>query len=340
MKQRLLSILQYVIFLGAGLFLVWWQFRDMTAEDKKEFYHAISTANYWLLIPVAIMSLLSHLSRAMRWKLLMEPLGYKPALRNLFSVTMIGYLANAAVPRLGEILKCTFLARYEKLKVDKLVGTILVERTFDLICFFILIGITLLLQATVIGAAVKEEFGKIASAPGMPVWLKLLLVLAVGIAVLLTLRLLFKKFPENKFIQKINGIITGLMQGIAAIKNLKKRRLFIAHTIFIWAMYLLQIYIAFSAIDGTAHLGIKVAFSVLTFATLAMIATPGGIGTFPIFVMKTLAVYNIADETGRAFGWLMWGASTSIVIAVGCSCLLLLPYINKQKNETGKLNTE
>jgi glycosyltransferase 2 family protein len=340
MKKRLLSILQYVIFLGGGLFLVWWQLRAMTAEDKKEFYNALSNANYWLLIPVAIMSLLSHLSRAMRWKLLMEPLGYKPAIKNLFSVTMLGYLANAAVPRLGEILKCTFLARYEKLKVDKLVGTILVERTFDFICYLIFIVITVLLQVSVIGNTVKDKFDKMASTSGIPIWVKLLVLITAGIVFLIFLRYLFKKYPDNKLIQKTNGFVKGLAQGFVTIKNLKKRKLFAAHTIFIWAMYLLQIYVGFSAMEGTADLSIKAAFSVLTLATLAMIATPGGIGTFPIFVMETLVIYGIATPVGKAFGWLIWGASTSIIIIAGVSCLLILPYINKKKNETGKLNTQ
>jgi glycosyltransferase 2 family protein len=340
MKQRILSALQYIVFLGGGIFLIWWQFKDMTAKDKEEFYNAFTSANYWLLIPVAIMSLLSHLSRAMRWKLLMEPLGYKPALKNLFSVTMIGYLANAAVPRLGEILKCTFLARYEKLKTDKLVGTILVERTFDFICYLVFIAITILLQADVIGGSIKEKFEEIANAPGMPVWAKLLLLAGAVIGFMLIMRLLVKKYPQNKIILKISGIVKGLGQGFATIKNLKNRKLFLAHTVFIWAMYLLQVYIGFSAMQGTEHLGIKAAFSVLTLATLAMIATPGGIGVFPVFVMKTLMIYNIAKESGQAFGWLIWGASTSIVIIAGFSCLLLLPYINKQKNETGQLDTQ
>jgi glycosyltransferase 2 family protein len=340
MKQRLLSVLQYIIFLGGGIFLIWWQFKDMTAKDKEEFYNAFTSANYWLLIPVAIMSLLSHLSRAMRWKLLMEPLGYKPALKNLFSVTMVGYLANAAVPRLGEILKCTFLARYEKLKADKLVGTILVERTFDFICYLVFIAITVLLQADVISVTVKERFDEIANTPGMPVWAKLLLLAGTIIGLFLIIRLLLKKYPHNRIIQKINGLAKGLGQGFATIKNLKKRKLFLAHTVFIWAMYLLQVYIGFSAMAGTEHLGIKAAFSVLTLATLAMIATPGGIGIFPVFVMKTLTIYHIAKESGKAFGWLIWGASTSIVIIAGFSCLLLLPYINKKKNETGRLDTQ
>ncbi len=340
MKQRLLSALQYIIFLGGGIFLIWWQFKDMTVKEKEEFYNAFTHANYWLLIPVAIMSLLSHLSRAMRWKLLLEPLGYKPALKNLFSVTMVGYLANAAVPRLGEILKCTFLARYEKLKADKLVGSILVERTFDFICYLVFIVITVLLQADVISGAIKAEFDKIANAPGIPVWVKLLFFAALLIGFFLLIRLLVKKYPENNIIRKTNGIIKGLGQGFATIKNLKKRKLFLAHTLFIWAMYLLQVYVGFSAMEGTEHLSIKAAFSVLTLATLAMIATPGGIGVFPVFVLKTLSIYNIAEELGKAFGWLIWGSSTTIVIIAGFTCLLLLPYINKKKNETGQLDTQ
>lgn len=116
--------------------------KSLTPEQKTAFLDALKEANYWLILPVAVMTVISHLSRAMRWKLLMEPLNYNPALKNVFAVTLIGYFANAAFPRLGEILKCTFLARYEKLKVDKLAGTIIVERAFDMVCFLIFIGIT------------------------------------------------------------------------------------------------------------------------------------------------------------------------------------------------------
>jgi uncharacterized protein (TIRG00374 family) len=88
------------------------------------------------------MSLLSHLSRAMRWKCSWKPLNYTPRLKNVFAVTLIGYLVNAVIPRLGEIIKCSFLSRYEHIKVDKLVGTIIVERAFDVICYIIFIAIT------------------------------------------------------------------------------------------------------------------------------------------------------------------------------------------------------
>ncbi|MEO7044580.1 MAG: lysylphosphatidylglycerol synthase transmembrane domain-containing protein [Ferruginibacter sp.] len=339
MQKRILSILQYIIFLGGGLFLVWWQLSSMTDEERAEFSYAFRHANYWLIIPVVIMCLLSHLSRAMRWKLLMEPLGYNPKLKNVFAVTMVGYLANIAVPRLGEILKCTFLTRYEDVKTDKLVGTILVERTFDFICYLIFITFTILIQIELVGGFAEKEFENITKNSSIPLWAKLLIFIAIIFLIIYGIKYLLKKFPHNKIIIKINSFFKGIGAGFIAIKNLKHRKLFILHTFFIWSMYLLQIYVGFSAMEGTAHLSLKAACSVLTLATLAMIATPGGIGSFPFFVMQTLAIYSISLPMGKAFGWLIWGVSTGIIVVVGFAALLLLPYMNKNKTHIDSDNT-
>jgi glycosyltransferase 2 family protein len=339
MKKRLIAILQYTVFLGGGIFLVWWQLKDMTAIEKEEFTNAFHRANYWLIIPVIGMSLLSHLLRSIRWKYLMEPLGYNPKLKNIFSVVMIGYLANSAIPRLGEILRCTFLARYEKLNVGKLVGTIILERTFDFICFIIFIGITILIQINTIGNYVKEKLVKIGNADGIPIWVNGLIIVAIIILVVISIKFLFTKFPENKIISKINLFLKGIAQGFKTIKFLNKKKQFLILTLLIWLLYLLQVYIGFWAMEGTSHLSIKAACSVLTLASLAMIVTPGGIGSFPLFVMQTLLIYNIAGPLGKAFGWLIWGVSTGIVIIVGLSCLLIIPYLNRKKDEINQQYT-
>ena len=339
MHKRLFYILQYLIFLGAGIFLVWWQLKDMTAVEKAEFSNAFNHANYWLIVPIVIMSLLSHLSRAVRWKYLMEPLGYQPKLKNVFSVVMIGYLANSAIPRLGEILKCTFLARYEKLNVGKLIGTIIIERTFDFICFIIFIGLTILIQINLVGNYVKEKIIKIGNTAGIPIWANLLIIIGIITLIVICIKILFRKFPHNKIINKINLFLKGIAAGFKTIKQLKKKRLFLMHTFFIWLLYLLQVYIGFNAMEDTSHLGIKAACSVLTLASLAMIVTPGGIGSFPLFVMQTLLIYSIASPVGKAFGWMIWGVSTAIVIITGLCCLLIIPYINRKKNEISKQHT-
>ncbi|MEO6668542.1 MAG: lysylphosphatidylglycerol synthase transmembrane domain-containing protein [Ferruginibacter sp.] len=340
MRKRLLSILQYVIFLGGGIFLVWWQLKSMNDEEQKQFYNALQDANYWLLIPVVIISLLSHLSRAMRWKLLMEPLDYKPKLKNVFAVTMIGYLVNAALPRFGEIVKCTFLSRYEKLKFDKLVGTIIVERTFDVICYVIFIAITILIQIDVIGSFAKEKLKSVtAPSAGFPLWGKILIVLVAIIAVFYLIKFLLNKYPHNRFINKVSIFLKDIIEGFRSIQHLKHKRAFLFHTLFIWSMYLLQIYIGFFAMEGTAHLGIKPAFSVLMVATLAMMITPNGIGIFPIFVMQTLDKYAVSQPLGQAFGSLIWGISTSLVLVAGFLALILLPIINRKKHEISSSDT-
>ena len=339
MRKKIISIIQYVLFLGAGIFLVWWQFTSMDAAGKKEFYAALSNTNYWLMIPVFLMSLLSHLSRSMRWKIIMEPLGYKPSLNNVFAVTMVGYFANSAIPRLGEVLKCSLLAKFEKLKIDKLFGTILVERTFDFVCYLLFIGITVLLQIDLIGNYVSGKLKAIGSGGGMPIWLKIGIVFIIIISVVLMLKLLVKKYPSNSLITKLSGFLSGIVAGFKTIRTMKKKRLFLAHTFFIWSMYLLQVYVGFYAMEATAQLSIYAAFSVLTLSTLAMIATPGGMGSFPVFVAQTLLIYGVATPQGKAFGWLLWGANTLIVVIVGLIALLLLPYMNKQKKLQATSNT-
>lgn len=331
MRKKVFSILQYILFLGAGIFLTWWQLRSMTAEQQKDFEYALKNANYWLMIPVVIMSLLSHLSRSMRWRLLLEPLDYHPKLSNTFAATMVGYFANSAIPRLGEVLKCTFLSRYEKLKFEKVFGTIIVERAFDFVCYIIFIGITVLLQVQLISGYIDKKIKAMQAPGGLPFWAKIILIVAILAIFLIGLSWLRKKYPENKLIGKVNTFIRGIITGFSSIKNLKKKKLFLAHTLFIWAMYLLQIYIGFFAMQGTTGLGINAAFSVLSLATLAMIASPGGIGFFPWFVMETLLLYGIGSPQGYSFGWLIWGANTAIVIVAGIISLLLFPYMNRKK---------
>lgn len=337
MRKRVISILQYFFFLGVGIFLVWWQLKTLTPEQKASFLEAFHEANYWLIIPVVLLTLLSHFSRAVRWKLLMEPLNYNPKIKNVFSVILLGYFANAAFPRLGEILKCTFLAKYEQLKVDKLVGTIIVEKAFDFVCYIIFIGITILIQMDILGDFLQQQFIPATISEGFPLWGKLLILAAVAVFFLFLFRFLFKKFPGNKIIIVLKSFLRGILEGFISIKNLRHRWYFILHTFFIWATYLLQVYIAFFAMKGTEHLTIGAAFSVLTLVTLAMIITPGGIGSFPIFVKETLVIYGISPALGIAFGWLMWGISTGIVIIAGLAALLLLPIINK--NKTNEIST-
>ena len=331
MKKRFFTILKYIFFLGLGLFLVWWQFNKMTAAQKDQFSESLRHANYWLILPVIIMAILSHISRSVRWKILIEPMGYKPSTINTFYSVMSGYVANTFVPRAGEILKCSLLSRYEKIPMNKLIGTILIERAFDLICYLVLIVLTILIQINKVSAFIKEKFAEmVKNKSHFPLWLKFIVAVFIIIILVYLIKVFLKKFAHHRYIIHIKGFHIGFVEGLNSIRYLKNKRWFLAHTLFIWSMYLMEIYVGFSALSATAHLGIAEACSVLSLATLGMIVSPGGIGAFPLAVQEVLLIYNVDNVS---FGWLIWGVSTAIILVVGLFSFVLLVYKNKKLNE-------
>jgi glycosyltransferase 2 family protein len=340
MAKKIFSYLQYIVFIAAGILLVWWQIHSMTDEQVLKFKAAITNANFILIIPVIAMSILSHISRGMRWKILMEPLGYKPKLKNVFAVTMIGYLANTFVPRVGEVIKCTLLAKYENIKTDKLIGTIIIERTFDLITYAFFLLLTVLIQINVVSDFVQKKLALFTEKSSGTLWLKLAVLVFIIVLVIVLIKKLSEKYPDNSILVKIKNFGAGIVQGLISVRNLKDRKGFILHTIFIWTMYLLQIYVGFKAMDATMGLGLKAACAVLSLSTLAMIITPGGMGSFPFFVMETLIIYNVAETEGLAFGWVIWGVSTINIIIVGLICLIALLKSKPIKDESITTNIE
>lgn len=333
MKKKILNILKYLMFLGLGVFLVWWSLHQIPAEKWKDFQTAFSTANYLLLVPVFFILVGSHILRAVRWRMLISPMGYTPTLANTFFAVMIGYLANLAVPRLGEVLKCTLLAKYGHVPAEKLLGTIVAERAFDLVCLILVFLLAFTLQFQVIG-----DFGTVLlkklfiSKSGSFNSSKIVLVAAVIIAVIILVRFLFKRFSNSPVIIAVRRIIKGVWQGIISIKDLKHKWAFISSSLGIWAMYLAGTWIGFAATAGTTGLGLDTAVSALAFASIGMIITPGGIGAYAFFLAKVLEQHQIPFAIGFANGTLQWFAQFLIIIFVGFISLGLLPYFNKKKH--------
>jgi uncharacterized protein (TIRG00374 family) len=334
MKKKVVAILKYLVFLGIGIFLMWWQLSKMTPVQKLQFRDSLLHANYVIIIPIAIIAILSHISRAIRWKIMIEHMGYSPSTANTFYATMCGYFANTFIPRAGEILRCTLLARYEKVPVNKLIGTILVERFFDLFCYFLIIILTICIQLNTVSDFIKQKILLISNAKTVfPWWVVAIAVLLAGALVIVFIKWVLKRHSNHPHIIKLKGFHLGLKEGFTTILLLKKRKLFIFHTVFIWTMYLLEIYIGFYALSATTGLGLGAALSVLSLATLAMIVAPGGIGAFPVAIQQVLLIYSIDNIS---FGWLMWSVATGIIIVTGSISFALLVKNNKKKNEANE----
>lgn len=332
MNKRLFIVFQYLFFLGLGAFLVWWSVKDIDNEKMSEIRNALKNARLYLIAPVFIILILSHYVRALRWRLLMEPMGYKPGRVNTFFAVMVGYLANQAVPRLGEVLKCTLLARYEKIPADKLVGTIILERLIDAVSLLMIFGITLAIQPglysqivnTVFNGNAEKETNKI---PGYLIGLILIAIIAIIIA----LWMILKKKTFNDLLAAFKKIGGRIWQGLSTIQHLKKRGRFLLLTLVLWILYLSGGYIGFQALHETEHYGIKAAFTVLSAGSIGMIVTPGGIGAYAYLIEAAMQLYGLQQSIAVAFGWLLWLAQTVVILVGGLLSFIALPWYNKKK---------
>jgi glycosyltransferase 2 family protein len=332
MKRNLTTILQYFIFLGLGIFLAWWSIKDLNHDEKSQIRIALSHARYWLIVPVFTILIISHLIRALRWKLLINSLGYNPRTSNSFFAVMIGYLTNLAVPRLGEIVKCTLLARYERVPADKLIGTIILERIIDALTLLLIFAITFAIQPGLYTDLVNAFFHSPHDPSkkrisGSLIAAILIIVIAAG----LFLWMLIKRKTVNDVTALFKRVGQSVWQGLSAVQHLKKRGLFLVYTFALWFFYLLGTYLGFCALKETQQYGIKEAFATLSAGSVGIILTPGGIGAYALLIKKTMEVYGLEEGIALAFGWILWLVQTFVVLIGGIFSFAAIPYFNKRK---------
>lgn len=333
MNKHFRTILQYLIFLGLGVFFAWLSLKNLDKEKTEQIKIAFRNARHWLIIPVFAILFLSHFVRAIRWRLLIEPLGYYPSRTNSFFAVMIGYLVNQGVPRLGEVVKCTVLARYEKIPVDKLVGTIILERIIDAITLLFVFGITLVLQPQLYTRILDAFFNTSpANSEEKGISTLLLTIILLGaVALLVGLWMFIKKKTVHDLVSLFKRIWKSVIQGVSAIRHLKKRRQFVFLTFSLWALYLSGGFIGFMAFQETEQYGIKEAFTILSAGSIGMIASPGGIGAYAYLIEKTMQLYGLNYTIALAFGWILWLAQTTVILLGGLISFAALPYYNKNK---------
>jgi uncharacterized protein (TIRG00374 family) len=310
------KVLKITVPLAFGSFLVWYSLSAISLETLGQYFQE---ANYtWILLGL-FFGILSHLSRAYRWKFMLEPLGFKPKITNSILAVLVGYLVNLALPRAGEISRATVMSNYEKIPFEKGFGTIVAERIADLIMMLLIIVLTLFVQFDFIYELLTKNFDPIKIGIGVP-------VLIIGFFIF---RFLVHKATSG-FLLKIKTFVAGLIEGVTSIFKMKNKWAFLFHTLFIWAMYIAMFWATIPAIEGleVPFGGILIGFIAGGFA---IAATNGGIGLYPIAVAGALALFDISTETATAFGWIMWTAQTAMIVVFGGLAFLFLPVYNKNR---------
>jgi len=317
LNKKIKTTLKIALPLVLGIILVWYSLSKISFQELLQYF---KDANYVYIGLGLLFGLLSHLSRAYRWKFMIEPMGYSLRLSNSIMAVFAAYLVNYTIPRAGEFIRGSILTNYEGVPFEKGFGTIVAERIADMLMMVLIIIVTLFLEFEFIYEFFSARFHPLKIVTGS------IILILIGIIFLIII-----KRSKSKFAIKIKSFVSGLIEGAMSIFKMKNKWAFIFHTFFIWAMYLLMFFITTFSLEETTNLPLTAVLIGFISASFSIAATNGGIGSYPVAVYIAFSMFSIAKEPSIAFGWIMWSSQTLMIIILGGLSLIYLPIYNRKK---------
>ena len=326
MKSKSFQVLQYFLLLTLGLGLSWLFFKDLNFADMRA---VLSKGNFAWCYPVMFVSLLVYIFRVLRWQMLIKSLGYKTRFINAFSALSIGYFVNFAVPRLGEITRCLSVKKQDNIPFMQLLGTVIIERVIDIICLFIVLLLTLILQFNQLIDFFQENIFQ-------PIYKGFIVkiiegnstILMIALPAILLMSFLFFQFRKKirkKSPQIILQFIQGLKEGLASISKLKQKNIFILYTILIWVCYYFMTYLWFFIFEETSVLSWGASLTILCIGTIGR-SVPiqgGGMGAYHFLVGQALLLYGVTGIVGKTLATLIHTGQTFFTFAMGLIGLII-----------------
>lgn len=332
MKRSILKFVNFSIFLAIGLILLYFAFRGINFNSL---VNDLKSANYtWVGISL-VFAFFAYLSRAYRWKLLIKPLNYNPSLKNVFYAVMVGYIANLAFPRIGEITRCGSLTKSDKIPIDSLIGTVIIERAIDMVVLLLLLFVIFVAKIEYFGSFIKENvfvpiYNKFINAVDFPFYYWILIVALITGFVLL-FYYFRRKLKRVKAIHEFRKLLRGVFAGIKTVTKMQNRWEFLLHTVIIWVMYFFMTYVVVFAIPATQGLKPIDGLFLLVIGGLGMAApVQGGIGAFHWIVSSGLLLYDISKTDGLVFATIQHESQVFLVLILGTLSLLML-FLNSRR---------
>lgn len=331
MNKKLKTTLQYIIFIAIGGTLLFLAFRK---TDTKELWESLMAANWWYVLLSMALGFAAFISRGYRWGLLLRPMGYKVGDWTATHAISMGYMANAVVPRAGEIIRCTTLSKAEKIPLEKLVGTVVAERIVDLFMLILSISISIAFnwnrfQTFYQDAILGSELEEVEPSSGISAKWVVLLVLAIMAIITWIFR---EKIKEIPLFQRIIDLLLGFREGIFSLIKTPHRWGFIAHSLFIWTCYYLMVHVVIYALPETTHLNPIDSLFIMVVAGLGMLLpSPGGIGSYHYAVKIGMIILGVSEKAGLVFATLVHGGQFLMTIAAGLAAAVYFYAFNKKK---------
>lgn len=331
MNKKIIDFLKYFLFLLIGVSLFYYAIRN---QDFELLLTEISHAKFGYIGLSMIIGLLAYISRAYRWLIMLEPLGYNPSIKSSFYSVVIGYLVNLALPRVGELTRCGTMNQLGNIPLNVLIGTVILERIIDALILFSCLFIAIGLHPEVFYPYFQSTFGSLfKEGNNVNLLFAALLIISTG-----GLLIIFRKYYlSTKIFKKFIELLNGVVQGFLSIRKIKKIKAFLLHTFLIWLFYFLMIYVCFFAMDSTAHLGLEEGFFLLVAGGLGMTApVQGGIGVYHLFVSQTLSLFNIPLDKGVAFATIAHASQVLLILIVGMGAIFGIIATKRKMKADGK----
>lgn len=333
------TFLKYAIMLGLTAFMLWLSVHNLDGESQvsivDQLWIAWGKANKPFLLLSGFCALISHLVRAERWKLLLNPIGYKFSTFNSFLSVLTGYFVNLIIPRGGEVSRCVNLYRLNGVPINTSLGTVIAERVIDLIFLVLCIGGAFIIEFDVLIAFINDYKLQHTGDPSVESSGHPILWILVGLIVLGVIGFIILKSQtalyENLII-KVKNFLMGLKQGVVSVFNLEKNILFIFYSVLIWVLYYFMAYFVIIAFPESEHLGLMAALSIFVIGGIAMaMPVPGGTGSYHLFVSSGLVfLYGLPNDQAFAFTTIFHGWQTLVIIVFGAASLFLSQILGKK----------
>ncbi len=340
LKKLLPDILKTILFVGLGVLFIWLSVKDLSKEDIQMIFSSMALVNNprgWFFIGLSVAAIVAaDLIRAARAELLLKSIHYKPRFSMMFYSVMVCYIANLALPRLGEILRCTFLQRYENIPFQKSLGTVILERAVDVVCWLFLLIIAMLLNNGLISQLVVDQ----STGTTLQEWFAqkglsyvgnylLYIIIAFIVLIVILVRVTRNWWQKKPALVKIADFFKGIWRGFVSIKDIPNPWHFVFWTVAMWISYFLGVYFFFHSLPYLQDIGPGAAFSVLVFGTIAFIISQGGLGAYPLITAGIVMLYGIPYTQGLAAGWIGWILQTAVSLVLGLASLIATSFYKR-----------
>lgn len=345
MKTKTKNIIQYLFFLFLGIFLLWLCFRNIDLGQTLE--HIKEARLLWMFLSLLFL-FTSLFFRALRWNILLNSVGCKTRSTSTFCSVLIAYMANLAVPRIGEVARCAVLSRKENTPFDKAFGTVISERIFDMIVLLLLALVVVVAQWSLLGDMVLSWFRPFVSLMNDNVWVMLAALALLSLLVLLTIifiRRLRLGLRNGNHSNPAVKFLSGLIAGLQSILRMDKKGLFMFYTLMLWVLYIPMTWLPFMMFEETSLLTMIDAITLLGISTIGFVVpVPGGVGTYHGLVMVLLPILDEGISSARAlsFATINHAVQSMFYVVAGIISYVIMFFIDKQipLNECIKENNE